>query len=325
MMKRYLPLVCGVLLALAAQAANAQSTKVTPPPAKKATATLVQKTPIPATKTPSPAQVTATAKAEIAIATQEARNESIAFFAEYLPITRQEIVSYAEEHVGEKVMFAARVFNIVKDDDSTIQVFYAGSSDGIYVETADPVEGIYEDTSLTIYGTVEGTKCFKNTQDTDVCHPHITHAAYFTKPDPILRAAQATAQVEANKAAQERRSARATAAAEAKATVAAIAAEYKSIPWRELVNYAERHAGEKVKVSGRIFNIVPGSDTQLQMNIAGTSEAIYVEMEDSFSGLYEGTNITVYGEIYDDGYYCFENSMGSQVCQPALVNAFYTQ
>jgi len=324
-MKRYLFFAYSVLLALTAQAVSAQSTKATPTPARKATTTLSQKTPIPVTKTPSPAQVTATARAEIALATQEARNSSIAFFAEYLPITRQELVSYAEEHVGEKVLFAARVFNIVKGNNTTIQVDYAGSNDGIYVETLAAIEGVYEGTSLTIYGEVAGTKCFENTMGNEICNPHITNAVYVTKLDPILRAAQATAQVEANKAAQERKAIRATAAAEAKATVVAISAEYETIPWRELVNYAERHAGEKVKVSGRIFNIVPGSDTQLQITIAGTSESMFIEMKDSFSGLYENTNITVYGEIYEKGYYCFENSMGSQVCQPALVNAFYTQ
>lgn len=312
------------------------SQAATPTATPRPTSTLAPKATTRPTSTPSAAQitataraasvkVTATAKAIVAQATAQARATSIALFAGYLPIGRQELVSYAEEHVDETVTFNARIFNIVKDDETTMQVNYAGSSDAIYVETLGSIEGVYEGTNVIIYGKVNGTKCFENTLGNQVCQPHITNAVYLTGLDSDMRVALATAQVEAGKNLRQLQAERAADVAAAKATVAAIASEYGTLPWRELVTYASKHGGEKLRVSGRIFNIVPGSSTQLQMFIAGTTEAVYVEMEDPFSGLYEDTNITVYGEVLDEGFHCFENSSGGQVCQPALVHAFYTK
>lgn len=98
-------------------------------------------------------------------------------------------------------------------------------------------------------------------------------------------------------------------------------ASYATIDWRELTTYPENHIGEKVRVSGRIFNIV---DTiVLQMYVSGTQEPVYVEVLKGFSGLYEDDSIVVYGTIR--GKKCFTNQLGGQVCQPHIYAAFYTK
>jgi hypothetical protein len=107
----------------------------------------------------------------------------------------------------------------------------------------------------------------------------------------------------------------------ATATQSARMAAYQDIYWQELISYADQHIGEKIKVRIRVFNIV--STAELQGYIAGTYDAIYVVMGKDFSGIYEDDSITVYGIVV--GNYCFENTYGSQICQPQLNHAFYTK
>ncbi len=93
-------------------------------------------------------------------------------------------------------------------------------------------------------------------------------------------------------------------------------AAYKTIDRRELVSYADKHIGEKVRVQGRVFNII--DDQTLQMYFAGTYEALYIKAADPFTKLYENDNITVYGVV--DGYEVFENSLGNMISQPSLAD-----
>ncbi len=94
-------------------------------------------------------------------------------------------------------------------------------------------------------------------------------------------------------------------------------AAYKPIEWRELVNYANKYVDTKVYVRGRIFHIA-GNQT-LQMYIAGTYEAVYVETREAFSRLYDNDVITVYGTV--GGYKSFENAYGQTISQPYLMDA----
>jgi uncharacterized secreted protein with C-terminal beta-propeller domain len=110
-----------------------------------------------------------------------------------------------------------------------------------------------------------------------------------------------------------------TSTAEVKAAQATKIAEYQTIPWKELITYPEKYTGQKVKVSGQIFNI--NGDTELQMWI-GNMEAIYVVMAEPFSGIYQDSWIIVYGTV--QGQNCGTNAFGGQVCQPLLNDAFYT-
>jgi hypothetical protein len=110
-----------------------------------------------------------------------------------------------------------------------------------------------------------------------------------------------------------------TSTAEAKSVQATKIAEYQTIPWKELITYPDKYTGQKVKVSGQIFNI--NGDTELQMWI-GNMEAIYVVMAEPFSGIYQDSWIIVYGTV--QGQNCGTNAFGGQVCQPLLNDAFYT-
>ena len=96
-------------------------------------------------------------------------------------------------------------------------------------------------------------------------------------------------------------------------------AAYKDINRQELLNYADSHMGELVKIRIRVFNIV--SSGELQGFFAGTYDAVYVKMEEPFSGLYEDDSITVYGMV--GGTQCGTNAFGGTVCQPVILFAFY--
>ncbi|MCL5997225.1 MAG: hypothetical protein M1546_14395 [Chloroflexi bacterium] len=137
----------------------------------------------------------------------------------------------------------------------------------------------------------------------------------------VARASTATAVAEIRAATQTAVAERIKATQQAQAEWNALIAEYENIPARDLVTYPDNHKGEKVKVRGRIFNI--NSDTELQIFLAGTYDAVYVIMADSYSDLYEDDVITVYGTVYGES--CGENAMGGQVCQPVLIDAFYVK
>lgn len=98
-------------------------------------------------------------------------------------------------------------------------------------------------------------------------------------------------------------------------------ARYLEIDWRELKTYPDNHIGELVKVRITIFNII--TTTQLQGYFYGTYDAIIIQMREPFSGIYEDDVIVVYGVVL--GKQCGTNAFGAEVCQPALVDAFYTK
>lgn len=96
-------------------------------------------------------------------------------------------------------------------------------------------------------------------------------------------------------------------------------AQYEKISYKELVTYPNSHIGEMVWVEGRIFNI--NGNTELQMWLGWTYDAVYVVMREPFSGIYENDWIKVYGIVY--GETCGTNAYGGEVCQPVLIDAFY--
>ncbi len=94
---------------------------------------------------------------------------------------------------------------------------------------------------------------------------------------------------------------------------------YSEIPVKELVTYPEKHEGEKVKVRGRVFNV--NSDTEFQMWLGWTYEAVYIVMEKPYDDIYEDEWVTVYGTIL--GEHCGTNAYGGNVCQPLILGDFY--
>jgi hypothetical protein len=100
--------------------------------------------------------------------------------------------------------------------------------------------------------------------------------------------------------------------------------QYQTIDSRELSTYADKHKGQKVKISLDITHFTPGGDnTELQGNISGSSDAIIVELTSPASGIYVDDTITVYGTV--NGNYSFTSVAGWKVTQPQLINAFYTK
>ncbi|MBG0784615.1 MAG: hypothetical protein H0S79_05900 [Anaerolineaceae bacterium] len=97
-------------------------------------------------------------------------------------------------------------------------------------------------------------------------------------------------------------------------------ASYEEIYWKELLNYPNNYIGEKVVVRGRIFNI---KEHYIQLYFAGTYEAFIVVFEDSFSGIYDGDSITIYGVVY--GEECGTNAYGGEICQPAILCSWFTK
>jgi hypothetical protein len=111
-----------------------------------------------------------------------------------------------------------------------------------------------------------------------------------------------------------------TSTAAAIAATKAFMAEYKTIDYRELVSYADAHIGEKVQIRGRVFNVV--DNLTLQVYVAGTYEAVYIESSRPFSGVYENTSLTIYGVV--KGFKSFQNAMGATISQPYIGDAFFT-
>ena len=321
-----------LMLGLTAQSAAHMSNAgtATPTPKTAVTPTLRAAT---ATSAIKPAVVTATAKAAIAQATKEARAsiatstaearaEIIALYAEYLPANFKVLMSYADNHIGEKVIFSGKVFNIVPGSSDQFQLFPTGLLDGVLVQTSDDLNELYENDVVTVYGVVAGQTCFKNNQGTEVCQPQIAKAFYVKGQKPEMKAGLATAQAVVVQATKDARFVQATAQAEIRATVQAVKTEYSTIATRELKTYPDRHTGEKVHVTGRVFNIPTGGGV-VQMYFPGTYDPLYVEMADTFSDIFANDSITVYGVV--GGTKCFKNAAGGEVCHPLIQDAFYTK
>lgn len=175
----------------------------TPSPTFSPTPTLTPRptktsTPTP-TETPTPLPpATLTAQAAIAKKTQESLNitatrEALSIsrtataqvksatateIASYTQINIKELQSYADQHLGEKVVVLGRVFNIASP--TQFQMYYGWTYEAVFVITKDPYTGLYEDDFITVYGVVGGEKCFKNMYNADVCQPLIKDA-YFEK------------------------------------------------------------------------------------------------------------------------------------------------
>jgi hypothetical protein len=99
-------------------------------------------------------------------------------------------------------------------------------------------------------------------------------------------------------------------------------ASFKQVQWRDFITYPEKYEGERIKLGCRVFNVVKSS-RHIQCYVSGTYEAFYVKFKDSFDDIYEDSYLTIYGT--GDGLECFTNTMGNQVCQPLIKDAFYTR
>jgi hypothetical protein len=112
-----------------------------------------------------------------------------------------------------------------------------------------------------------------------------------------------------------------TKVSESKRATATEVASYKGIFVKDLATYADNHIGERIKMYVVVFNI--NGDTELQGYMNGTYEPLYVVMAEPFDDIYENNGITVYGTVA--GEECGENAFGAEICQPMIVDSFYTK
>ena len=108
-----------------------------------------------------------------------------------------------------------------------------------------------------------------------------------------------------------------TSTADAIGATATFVADYVTIARGELVSYADKHVLDAVKIQGRVFHII--DDSNFQLFLAGSNDAVYVKTRDPLSGIYENDFVTVYAIV--EGYATGTNAFGGTVKQPLLDGA----
>lgn len=98
-------------------------------------------------------------------------------------------------------------------------------------------------------------------------------------------------------------------------------ASYETVNQKDFLTYPDKYDGKKISAKCRIFNVA--DIYTIQCYFPYTYEAFYVEMAESFDDLYEDEHLTIYGN--GSGEKCFTNTMGNQVCQPLITDAFFTK
>jgi hypothetical protein len=114
-----------------------------------------------------------------ATATKVAQNARATEIAEYEKISYDELVTYPDSHIGEKVWVEGRIFNI--NGNTELQIWLGWTYDAAYIVMREPFSGIYEDNWITVYGTIYGENCGTNAYGAEVCQPILTDA-FYTKP-----------------------------------------------------------------------------------------------------------------------------------------------
>lgn len=93
--------------------------------------------------------------------------------------------------------------------------------------------------------------------------------------------------------------------------------EYVEIDVRDLVIRPDTFNGEKIVVSGEVFNIqVEGTTTFMQIWVGGNQDAVGIVFEGDSTGIYEGTWVTVYGT--GRGTFTGTNAFGGPITQPLI-------
>lgn len=124
--------------------------------------------------------------------------------------------------------------------------------------------------------------------------------------------------------------------AEAKAAAAAKAKEeaeekdpatYPTLPYDEMARNGNKHAGEKLQITGKVIQVTDGDDGTATLRVAtsGDYDDVYLAQIDSDEWenhrLLEDDQITLYGRIY--GLYTYESTMGGNITVPAIAVTFY--
>jgi len=129
----------------------------------------------PATLTQQAKNAFATATADSKTATAQVKAATATEMASYISIPRKELITYAEKYTGTKAYVEGRVFTI---QGNVIQIYFAGTSDVLYVNLLEPASGIYKNDAITVYGYVQGNACFTNRLGGQTCQPALAAAWY---------------------------------------------------------------------------------------------------------------------------------------------------
>jgi hypothetical protein len=98
-------------------------------------------------------------------------------------------------------------------------------------------------------------------------------------------------------------------------------AEFKIIAWKELNYYSDKHSGEKIKIKGKVFQIIDSIDMLLWY--PSTYDAFYVAFDEEYSDVYEDQSITIYGTII--GQYCYSTQSGGSNCVPQIRGEWFSK
>ncbi|WP_226644449.1 hypothetical protein [Mesobacillus subterraneus] len=181
--------------------------------------------------------------------------------------------------------------------------------------------GIFSDTEPTkeVAGEV------KDTATKEVAKKEMTEAEKKEEAEAKAKAeAEAKAKAEAEAKAKEEAEAKAKAEAEQKAKEEAAAkkANAQTIPYAQLKKNPDRHAGEYVKYTGEIVQIMEGDNiTNIRLAVTKDSygydinDIIFVEYT-GYTEYVDGDIITVYGEI--SGSYSYTSQAGWEITLPGM-------
>ncbi len=100
-------------------------------------------------------------------------------------------------------------------------------------------------------------------------------------------------------------------------------ASCKKISFKELNKNPESHAGERVKLSGRVIQIMEsGGLTDIRMDVNDNfGDTVYVTYAGTTSAL-EDSMITIYGEVV--GSYTYESQAGWEITLPEIDAKYVT-
>ena len=97
------------------------------------------------------------------------------------------------------------------------------------------------------------------------------------------------------------------------------AASFASIAWKELKGYPDNHKGQKIQIKGKVFQIIQAID--MLLFYPGTYDLFYVTFNTTYSGIYEGEIITIYGRVL--GTHCYDTMAGGTNCVPLIEGYMY--
>jgi hypothetical protein len=153
----------------------------TPLPTSTTTATITNTATITRTKAPTKTATITFTPEDTKLPwqkTKEIQDKTATYIGSFDTVSWRDFITYPDQYQGKKITISCRVFNVVSTKE--IQCYVSGTYEAFYVTMKDSFTGIYEDTTLKIYGTGNGQKCFENSYGAQICQPLISKA-FFVK------------------------------------------------------------------------------------------------------------------------------------------------